>query len=41
MARVCESSGMTTFDEKLSGSEDDKIEAASDWVDKTCNLDLS
>ena len=32
---------LATFDEKLSGSEDDKIEAASDWVDKTCNLDLS
>ncbi|MFB9312254.1 hypothetical protein [Nocardioides plantarum] len=32
---------LATFDEKLSGSDDDKVEAASDWVDQTCNLDLS
>jgi hypothetical protein len=29
------------FDEKLSDGDDDKVEAASDWVGKTCNLDVS
>jgi hypothetical protein len=32
---------LSALDEDLSDGDDDKVEAAGDWVEKTCNLDMS